>query len=395
MMKKIKFGPSVFITSTLISPGTVTMCLLAGANTGLNLLWVVIFSTIATIILQDMCIRLGYFTKRGLETSLDYKMDHPVLKYIVAITIFTAVIAGNAIFQSSNFAGSSLGIEILDFGIDRRFILIAIFIFCSLCFLKGSYDLIKNILIVLVMLMSVSFLLLALLNFPSLVGVLQGCLIPHIERADVVFIVGLVGTTLLTNNLYLHTSLVAHHETLDIRSLRIDGFFAIALSGMMSLALVILGSKAKGMGIANPIEMANVIGSTGSTFSKYLLGLGLCCAGLSSALTVPIVSGLVMAGLLGWKKGFEDYRIKSTMIVVLLIGFIIAITETKSFYITKIFQGINVVLLPFFIIGILWILNDRFLLKVHKNSYTQNLLAIFLVLITILLATKSIATYLQ
>ncbi len=75
MIKKIKLGPGVLITSAFIGPGTVTICLLSGVNTGLKLLWAVIFSTIATIILQDMCVRLGYFSKKGLEESVFTNFD--------------------------------------------------------------------------------------------------------------------------------------------------------------------------------------------------------------------------------------------------------------------------------------------------------------------------------
>jgi manganese transport protein len=341
-----------------------------------------------------MCIRLGYFTKQGLESCIDYKITQPILKYIVASTIFFAIIAGNVVYESANIAGGSLGIEIMDFGINRSIVLIAIFIFCFFCFLAGSYVLIKNVLILLVMMMSVSFLLLAIMHFPSMLDVLQGCLIPNIERTDLVFIAGLVGTTLLTYNLFLHTSLITEYEVMDFRSLRLDALFSIALSGLISIAIVIAGSKAKGMGIGNPVEMAHVMESTGSAFSKYLVGLGLCCAGLGAALTVPIASGLLMAGLFGWKKDFADYKIKSTIIIVFIIGFIAAFIGTKSIYITKIFQGINGILLPFLIIGLLWMLNDRVLLKVHKNSNAQNLMGIFVVFIAVLLAAKSIAAFL-
>lgn len=339
-----------------------------------------------------MCIRLGYFTKRGLESCMNLKISQAVLKYIVALTIFLAVVAANVVYQSSNIAGSSLGIEVMDFGIGRNVRLIGIFFFCLLC-LMGSYKMIKEVLIILVLLMGVSFLILALIYFPPLEAVLQGCLLPHFDRSDLVFVVGLVGTTLVTNNLFLHTSLVAHYESADIRSLRLDGFFSIALSGLIALSLIIVGNKAKGMDIGNALEMANVIGSSGGTFSKYLLGLGLCCAGLGAALTVPIASGLVMAGLLGWEKGFADYKKKAVMIIVLLSGFMMAYVETKSYFITKIFHDFNTVLLPFFIIGILWLLNDRVLLKVHKNSNAQNLLAVFLVFLAILLAARTIAPY--
>ena len=65
------FGPSTLVTAAFIGPGTLTVCTISGANFGYTLLWVLLFATISTIILQEMAARLGLITQRGLgELSL-------------------------------------------------------------------------------------------------------------------------------------------------------------------------------------------------------------------------------------------------------------------------------------------------------------------------------------
>ncbi|HOP23360.1 MAG TPA: divalent metal cation transporter, partial [Gammaproteobacteria bacterium] len=54
MNKSGKFGPGVLVAAAFIGPGTVTVCTLAGAQYGFVLLWSMVFSVIATIILQEM-----------------------------------------------------------------------------------------------------------------------------------------------------------------------------------------------------------------------------------------------------------------------------------------------------------------------------------------------------
>ena len=64
------FGPGVLVAAAFIGPGTVTACTLAGAYFGFELIWALVFATIATIILQDMAARLGTGARLGLGEAL-------------------------------------------------------------------------------------------------------------------------------------------------------------------------------------------------------------------------------------------------------------------------------------------------------------------------------------
>ncbi len=391
----MKMGPGVLITSAFIGPGTVTVCLLSGVSAGLELLWAVIFSTLATIILQDMCVRLGYYSRMGLEESIFKIFKNPIIKTTLTIFIFVTIIIGNTAYQSGNVAGTALGIDMMEMGIDRSYILIGIFMFCLVCILIGNYEFIKNVLSVLVFLMSITFILVAIFNFPNFGDFIEGCLVPKFKKENLLLVIGLIGTTVVPYNLFLHTTLVAQQKDIDIRSLRLDAMTSIALGGVISMAIVMIGSHGKGMDIRNAAEMASVLGNTTGVYSKYLLGLGLCAAGLSSALTAPMAAGLVSAGLFGWEKNFKDIRLKSILIIVLTIGFIIAFTQTNTIKVIQLAQVANGILLPLFAVFLLWILNDRDILKVHKNNMQQNILSAIVVGITIVLALKSLFSFFQ
>jgi hypothetical protein len=57
------FGPGFLVTAAFIGPGTVTTASTAGANFGFALVWTLVFSIAATIVLQEMSARLGTVTK--------------------------------------------------------------------------------------------------------------------------------------------------------------------------------------------------------------------------------------------------------------------------------------------------------------------------------------------
>ena len=71
LAEKLKaIGPGAMVTASFIGPGTVTTATRAGAEFGYALLWTVIFSIIATIILQEMSARIGIITKGGLGEAI-------------------------------------------------------------------------------------------------------------------------------------------------------------------------------------------------------------------------------------------------------------------------------------------------------------------------------------
>ena len=112
-MKLIKryFGPSTLITAAFIGPGTLTVCTISGAGYGYTLLWVLLFATLATIILQEMAARLGLITKKGLGEAIRSEISSPLLRWISVALVFLAIIIGNAAYEAGNISGAVLGMN--------------------------------------------------------------------------------------------------------------------------------------------------------------------------------------------------------------------------------------------------------------------------------------------
>ena len=82
---------SLIVTAAFIGPGTVTTATLAGAELGYGLLWALLFSILATIIIQDMASRLGLATGLGMSENLITAYKHPALKYSVFVLVVLAL----------------------------------------------------------------------------------------------------------------------------------------------------------------------------------------------------------------------------------------------------------------------------------------------------------------
>ena len=85
-------GPGLLVAAAFIGPGTVTTASVAGASTGYALLWALVFSIFAVIILQEMSARLGIVSREGLGEALRTTFDNPLIKALAVVLIVTSLV---------------------------------------------------------------------------------------------------------------------------------------------------------------------------------------------------------------------------------------------------------------------------------------------------------------
>ena len=73
-------GPGILVSAAFIGPGTVTVCTLAGVEFGFSLLWALLLSIIACIILQEMAARVGIVTQKGLSEVIREEIKNPLFR---------------------------------------------------------------------------------------------------------------------------------------------------------------------------------------------------------------------------------------------------------------------------------------------------------------------------
>ena len=113
MKKFFSIGPGTWVTAAFIGPGTVTVCTLAGVQFGYTLLWALIISVIACVILQEMAARLGVVTQKGLSEILTSQFENEIAKNALIILILSAIAIGNAAYEAGNISGGVLGVNTL------------------------------------------------------------------------------------------------------------------------------------------------------------------------------------------------------------------------------------------------------------------------------------------
>ena len=182
MFKKI--GPGVLVAAAFIGPGTVTACTLAGVEFGYALLWAMLLSVLATIILQEMSARLGIITQKGLADVIKQELSTPWIRNTVVAIILGAIVVGNAAYEAGNIGGATLGLEAI-FGTAYISFYPWVIGICAFVLLYiGNYKVLEKVLVSLVIIMSLSFLVTALITKPDVLAILKGMFVPSVPSGS-------------------------------------------------------------------------------------------------------------------------------------------------------------------------------------------------------------------
>ncbi|MCL3781340.1 divalent metal cation transporter [Prolixibacteraceae bacterium JC049] len=403
LKEKLKnLGPGILVTAAFIGPGTITTCTLTGASFGYTLLWGLVFSVIATIVLQEMTARLGIIGQKGLGEALRQQFNHPFLKAMAIILVLSAILIGNAAYETGNILGASLGmieisqfssIHIGNFELQIWGPIIGLVAFALL--IKGSYKNLERILIGLVLLMSIAFISTTIIIGPKLWPILKGMFVPSIPNGSIYMLIGLIGTTVVPYNLFLHASIVQEKwkSKSDLSTARTDLFFSIVLGGIISMAVIVTAAVAfygKNTSIKGAADLATQLKPLLGNWAGIVMSIGLFAAGISSAITAPLAAAYATSGILGWKVDLKSKRFKVVWMVILLIGIIFSAIGFSPIKAIMFAQVANGILLPVIAIYLLIIMNSKKSLPGHTNNLMQNLIGSVVVLIMIGLGVKSI-----
>jgi len=400
------FGPSTLVTAAFIGPGTVTVCTLAGVNSGYTLLWALFFSVIATIVLQEMTARLGLITQSGFGEAIRSELKNPAVRIFVILLVLGAIVIGNAAYEGGNISGALLGwneilpsVEYTVSGIEIRIVPLLIGGIAFWLLYSGNFKWIQNFLIGLVIIMSLVFLTTAIMIGPNLSEIIKGLLVPKASSEEILTVMALIGTTVVPYNLFLHASLVQqkYNKADQLSDLRYESIVAIVLGGLISMCIVITsaGSVDTGFEVKNAADMAVQLEPILGSWSTYFLGLGLFAAGISSAITAPLAAAYAAKGILGWDKGMNSIKFKSVWMAILSVGVIFSMMNFNPVSIIQFAQIANGILLPLVAIFLLYIVNQKELLGDYANNRIQNILGIVVIAISLLIGFKSINSVFQ
>ncbi|MGO3050569.1 manganese transporter [Staphylococcus casei] len=385
-------GPGMIITASFIGPGTVTTMSQGGAGFGYSLLWAVVFSIIATIVLQEMIIRLSLVTREGLGEAIQELFSNKIGKLIIVWFTLIAVTIGCAAYISGDLIGTSLGASYL-LNIPENVVAPIIGVIILLIGLFGNYRFLEKIMILLMVVMGAIFITTMIVIKPDILGILKGIFVPTIPNGSIITVIALIGTTVVPYNFFIHSTAV-HERFGDIKALKFarwDTIISITIGGIISAAILIAAATLMhGKEITSVIQLAGPLKPVLGDAAPVTISIGLFAAGLSSAIASPTGAAATISSLLGWKGGMESKKYKYVFTLIIIVGIITSALGFEPLQVLLVAQALNGIILPVIAILIFIIINKKNLMGRYVNTIWLNIIGGFVVLVVSFLGLYSL-----
>jgi manganese transport protein len=312
--KLLKFvGPGLLISIGYMDPGNWATDIEAGSKYGYSLLFVVILSSLAAMVLQSLCMRLGIATGRDLAQLSRARYSPAVVRgqwLLAEISIVACdlaeVLGGALAFHL--LLGCSIVTGVLLTAFDTLLVL----------GLKGkNFRHLEAIILGLIATIGLGFAIELWLVKPEWSAVAHGVLPSWqslSQREPVYLAIGILGATVMPHNLYLHSSIVQtrvvkrdHASKREAITLsRLDTLGTLTLALLINAAILILAGAAfhlSGHGNVTEIEDAYQLLTplVGTGLASFMFAIALLASGQSSTFTGTVAGQVIMEGFLDLK----------------------------------------------------------------------------------------------
>ncbi len=392
------FGPG-FITANVDNDvGGILTYSQAGAKFGYALLWTLIPTTIALIVVQEMAARMGAVTGKGLSDLIREEFG-------LRMTVLTMLILGIADFGNiaAEFAGLASGMGI--FGASKYIVVPIGAALVWFVVVQGTYRPVEKILIFF-SLIYFTYIASALYAHPDWHAAVRDTFVPVVNRNSdyLVMIVGLVGTTITPwMQFYLQASVVEKGIGKKEYALsRWDVILGCVVTDVVAFFIVVACAAtlyATGQhDISDAADAATALRPLVGQFASLLFAIGLVNAALLSAAILPLATAYNICEGLGVESGvnkrFSEAKVFYWLYTVLIAGGagVVLIPQIPLIKVILFSQVLNGVLIPFVLIFMVKLINRKDLMGDYRNRTIANVIAVSTSAVMILLTIAMVYT---
>jgi manganese transport protein len=321
------------IAAAFIGPGTVTTAARAGASYGFELVWAVVVSVLACIVLQEASARVTIVTGKPLARVMGDLLGNWVMM-VVAVAVGVGCLA----YEAGNITGAASGIALIAKGEMQTSIVVVISIIAGMLLWYGTIQAIAKWLGFVVLIMGMSFLMAAIGIFSDPAAFFAGMITPKIPEGGTITVIGLIGTTIVPYALFLGSGIAKGREVPEMRT---GVIWSVAVGGVITLGILVSGTAVQGD--FSFVNMASMLESTYGAFFSWSFALGLFAAGLTSAITAPTALGIVVSSV--WPD-ISVNGVRAVRIVVVIAGAAVSLSGFNPVAIIVTAQALNGILLP-------------------------------------------------
>ncbi len=377
-------GPGFITANVDNDAGGITTYSQAGAQFGYMLLWTMIPTTLALIVVQEMASRMGAVTGKGLSDLIREEFGFRITFLMMLGLVITNF--GNVLAE---FSGIALSLEL--FNIPKYISVPACAMIVWLMVVKGTYKSVEKIFLV-ASFIYVTYIVAGLISGPAwklaLVATVRPPSLPAFSHSAYLYmVIGVIGTTIAPwMQFYLQASVVEKGITpRQYGASRLDVISGCIFTDIVAWFIIVACAAtlfAHGMfEIRNGADAAQALKPLAGNYAYILFAVGLFNASLFAASILPISTAYAVCEGLGLESGVGKKFSEAPFFYWLYTALIAAgagvilIPNVPLVQITVLSQVVNGITLPFVLLFMLLLINKKELMGKYTNSRFFNWVA--------------------
>ena len=399
----MKYGKNLLFFLSVMGPGIITANIdndasgittysVAGARFGYALLWTLIPTTIALVVIQEMIARMGVITGKGLS---DLIREHFGVKtaFFMMLGLFVANF-GNTV---ANLAGWAASMETLGFS---KFVMVPVgALSIWILVTKGSYRSVEKVLLF-ACLLYFGYVISGFMAKPDWAPVLKSTFLPQMrwDSEYVMLSIAIIGTTITPwMQFYLQSSIAEKGiKKEQYKASRLDVIIGCSITDIISFFIIVTCGAVlfpQGIRIDEASEAALALKPLAGEYAYLVFSVSLANASLLGAIIVPLATAYYVCEAMGWEAGINKTFKEAPQFMwiytmtIALASLVILIPGAPLVFLMVLSAVINGLLLPFVLVFALLLVNNKKLMGEYTNSRTYNYIS-WATVVTIIILTS-------
>ncbi len=390
-------GPGIIAGNAGNDAGGIATYSIVGAKEGYGLLWALVLLTVALAVIQEMSSRMGVVTGKGFGDLVREQFGVRVTLAVMAL-----LIVANLTVTVAEFAGIAASMEL--FGVNK-YISVPISAFVVwFVVVKGNYKQVERFLLVISM-VYLTYVFSGIMADPPWSEVVRQIAMPNIrlDRDYVLLFITLVGTTITPYmQIYLQSAVVDKGVRIEeYKFVKFDVYAGSFMTMFIAFFIIIATGTIlhpSGVEVDSAEAAALALQPLAGNFASHLFAVGLLNASFLAAFVLPLATAYGLSEAFGWESGMDKSFREAPQFLGFYTAFIvigagvIMIPDVPLIKVMFFSQTINGILLPFVLIIMLKLVNDKELMGEYVNSRRMNIITWITVAILVLLTAVLVVT---
>ena len=390
-------GPGIITANIDNDASGITTYSVAGARFGFSLLWTLIPTTIALVVIQEMIARMGAVTGKGLSDLI--RENYGVrATFLMMIGLFIANLGTTV----ANFAGWAASMQII--GLSKYIMVPIGAVGIWMLVTRGSYRFVESILLI-ACLLYFGYVISGFMAHPDWSEVFRKTVLPDIQlNTEYIYLcIAIIGTTITPwMQFYLQSSIAEKGiNKEEYKATRLDVIIGCSITDIVAFFIIVTCATtlfSAGIRINEASEAADALRPLAGNYASLIFAISLANASLLGAIIVPLATAYYICEAMGWERGVNKTFREAPQfmwIYTIIIGasaFFILLPGSPLVFLMVLSAVVNGLLLPFVLVYAISLVNNTRLMGEYVNSKTYNYISWGTIITIIVLTVALIAT---